>query len=71
MKGVKVDSPTPEAIAGRSLYSHPPLDDSDLVNTRKLFAHRAGAPPYVSSEMIAALQLDMQADLLHIPALSS
>lgn len=48
---VKVDRPSYDTLAGRSLYSHPPLDDDDdeqgdLLNHQRIFAHRGGAPPY-------------------------
>lgn len=46
---VKVDRPSNETLAGRSLYSHPPLDDDegdDLLSRQRIFAHRGGAPPY-------------------------
>lgn len=46
MRGVKIDKSSPEAIAGRSLYSRAPLDEAEAHSIEKLFAHRAGAPPY-------------------------
>lgn len=43
---VKVDKSSQEEEARRSMYSHPPLEETDLIPTEKLFAHRGGAPPY-------------------------
>ncbi|CAO1613999.1 unnamed protein product [Jaminaea pallidilutea] len=48
LRGVHVDKASDEAIKRRSLYSHPPSEDHGDArsNVERLFAHRAGAPPY-------------------------